>query len=400
MWDLENLLGRPITLGADFEDWVLRTLAVLVSLVLVILARRLITAIVVAPLRYVVNRTPWETDNKLFEASLGPLRLIVIAAVLVLIGQVMLPGDSFYNRIADLISRVVVVAAVLMLIYRFIDVLLSSSKQIFALTGLVIEDRLLPFIRVGLKVLLISVGIIIVVQVLGYDVNGLVAALGAGGIGLSLAAKDTLANLFGFVSIVSDRPLEVGDYVVTPFGEGIVEHVGIRSTQLRRLDQALIMIPNNLLNNSEILNWSRLQKRRLDMLLQIHYDTTPDVIQQFVQRARELLQERPTVQEDSIVVYFVSFSASALDVMVRCYIKIADWGEFTAEKQAINLALIDLARENGVRFAYPTTSLYVEKMPDAPQNAGFPPVIKDARPEDKPDDSYKPTAPHGDDPRN
>lgn len=398
MWDLENLLGRPITLGADFEDWVLRTLAVLVSLVLVILARRLITAIVVAPLRYVVNRTPWETDNKLFEASLGPLRLIVIAAVLVLIGQVMLPGDSFYNRIADLISRVVVVAAVLMLIYRFIDVLLSSSKQIFALTGLVIEDRLLPFIRVGLKVLLISVGIIIVVQVLGYDVNGLVAALGAGGIGLSLAAKDTLANLFGFVSIVSDRPLEVGDYVVTPFGEGIVEHVGIRSTQLRRLDQALIMIPNNLLNNSEILNWSRLQKRRLDMLLLMRYDSNPDLIQQFVQRARELLHERPTVQEDSIVVYFVNFNASALEIMVRCYIKIADWGEFTAEKQAINLALIELAREIGVRFAYPSTSLYVENIPTSPQNVALP-GSKDERP-DAPSDSYKPTAPHGDDPRN
>lgn len=396
MVDLGALLSQ-IGIEGEAQNWVLRSLAVILSVFVVIMARRVITAMFVAPLRYVVNRTPWKLDNTLFEAALGPLRMIIVAQVLVLIGRVLLPDDSLYSLVAQGIARVVTIIAMMILLYRFIDTLISSSKQVFNMTGLVIEDRLLPFIRVGLKILLISIGAIIAVQSLGYDVNGLVAALGAGGIGLSLAAKDTLANIFGFVSIVSDRPLVVGDYVVTPFGEGVVEHVGIRSTQLRRLDQALVMIPNNLLNNCEILNWSRLAKRRLDLVLLLRYDSAPELIEVFLGRARELLQERETVQKDSIVVYFINFNASALEVMVRCYILLADWGEFTAEKQAINLQLIDLAHEVGVSFAYPSTSLYVEQMPTFNMK-NVPP------PESRPDSgktvtgTYKPVAPHGDDP--
>lgn len=396
MFDFGALLSQ-IGIEGEAQSWVLRSLAVILSVIVVILARRIITAIVVAPLRYLVNRTPWKLDNTLFEASLGPLRLIIVAQVLVLIGRVMLPDDSLYNQVAEGIARVVTIIAVMILLYRVIDTVISSSKQVFSMTGLVIEDRLLPFIRVGLKILLISIGVIIAMQSLGYDVNGLVAALGAGGIGLSLAAKDTLANIFGFVSIVSDRPLVVGDYVVTPYGEGVVEHVGIRSTQLRRLDQALVMIPNNLLNNCEILNWSRLSKRRLDLVLSLRYDTAPERIEGFLARVREMLQERETVQQDSIVVYFINFNASALDVMVRCYILIADWGEFTAEKQTINLKLIDLAHEAGVNFAYPSTSLYVEQMPTFNTNNVTPHEPHPESPKTA-TGSYKPVAPHGDDP--
>ncbi len=396
MLDLGALLSQ-VGIEGETQSWVLRTLAVFVSIMVVILARRLITAIVVAPLRYAVNRTPWKIDNILFEAALGPLRLIIVAQVLVLIGRALLPDDSLYNQVAEGIARVVNIIAVMILLYRFIDTLISSSKQVFAMTGVVIEDRLLPFIRVGLKILLISVGVIVAMQSLGYDVNGLVAALGAGGIGLSLAAKDTLANIFGFVSIVSDRPLVVGDYVVTPYGEGIVEHVGIRSTQLRRLDQALVMIPNNLLNNCEILNWSRLIKRRLDMVLSLRYDTAPERIEDFLARVRAMLRERPTVQDDSIVVYFINFSASSLDIMVRCYILIADWGQFTAEKEAINLKLLHIAQEAGVSFAYPSTSLYVEQMPTFKMDA---PSVPEPRPESPvtSEKAYRPVAPHGDDP--
>jgi MscS family membrane protein len=196
---------------------------------------------------------------------------------------------------------------------------------------------------------------------------------------------------------VSDRPLVVGDYVVTPYGEGIVEHVGIRSTQLRRLDQALVMIPNNLLNNCEILNWSRLSKRRLDLVLSLRYDTTPDRIEDFLARVREMLHDRPTVEDDSVVVYFINFNASSLDVMVRCYILIADWGEFTAEKEAINLKLMDIAQDAGVGFAYPSTSLYVEQMPTFKMDT---PPIRESRPESPKTSTgtYKPVAPHGDEP--
>ncbi len=114
--------------------------------------------------------------------------------------------------------------------------------------------------------------------------------------GFSLAAQDTVSNLFGFTTIVGDQPFIVGEFIKTPDAEGIVEHVGVRSTRLRQLDQAYVTVPNNKLASSAILNWSRLSKRRLNTILSIRYSATSDQIRDLCQRIRDLLNARDSVQ--------------------------------------------------------------------------------------------------------
>jgi MscS family membrane protein len=365
---LEGLLAFLDSFPEFIRVWTLRSLALILTLALLLVFRYYAEKKVLRPIRLAVKLTRSDVDDRIIRAIVFPLRVAIWIGVFMLLSRLLIPSDLEYSGAVWVTSKLVGLVVALIFIYRMIDILLPTTRAWFRMTGIVIEERLLPFIRVSMKILLITLGIVLVIQELGYDINALLTALGVGGFGLSLAAKDTVANVFGFVSIVGDRPCDVGDYIKTPHGEGIVEEVGIRSTKLRQLDQAVVSIPNNLLNNCYILNWSRLQKRRIDMKITVRYDTSTERLSQFMERARAMLADRPTVQEDSIIVFLTDFNISSLDILVRCFVKIADWKEFTAEKERIMVELFRLAQDVDVQFAFNSMSLYVEDLASMPLN--------------------------------
>lgn len=371
---MENL---PILQGLPDEVrmLILRALALALAFLIIWLLRRVITSIIMVPIRSLINRTASKIDNRIFDAIRPSINMIVISVSFVLAANIILPNDVWFVNLIGVIARVLIIFAVIQLLYKMVDYIAPSSVHLMSMTGVNVEERLMPFIRVGAKVTIIAVGATIILQELGYDVSALIAGLGIGGLGLSLAAQDTVANLFGFVSIVADSPFDVGDYIVTPNGEGIVEHVGIRSTNLRQLDQAVVSIPNNQLANNPITNWSRLSKRRLDFMMGVTYATEISQMQVLLDRVREMLARREKVDPESVVVYFQNFGASSLDVLVRCYIFIADWAEFQAEKELINLEIMGIVDELGLSMAFPSQSLYIENLPtmamDALESAGL-----------------------------
>ncbi|NJL96044.1 MAG: mechanosensitive ion channel family protein [Anaerolineae bacterium] len=220
--------------------------------------------------------------------------------------------------------------------------------------------------------MLIALGVVLVLEQWGYNVSALVAGLGIGGLAIALAAQDTLANLFGFTTIAGDRPLVVGEYIVTPDVEGIVEYVGLRSTWIRQLNQALVVVPNATLAGSVITNWSRLNKRQMQSVLTLEYDTTAPQMQRFLEAMRGMLRARPLIDPDSVVVLFTEFSDSALEVLVRCYVHESDWVAFHQEKERVNLEIMNLMATHGLSFAFPSRSIYIENMPPL-SPAGFAP---------------------------
>ena len=199
----------------------------------------------------------------------------------------------------------------------------------------------------------------------------MIASLGVVGLGISLASQDTVSNMFGFAAIVSDNPFKVGDYIKTPAVTGIVESVGVRSTRVRQLDQALVTVPNNLLTNAVVLNWARLEKRRLDVTLNFTYSTSADQMRAVVAGIRELLENAENIDPESVIVHFIDFNASSLDVRVICQVLLTDWREFTALKEALFLDIMGIVEGLGIDFAFPSQSVYVESMP-AGRDAGDP----------------------------
>ncbi len=260
------------------------------------------------------------------------------------------------------ITRTLVIIAVVLVVYGVVQNFAMTRRRLLLVTGVTLDEALLPFVRTGIHLFVWALALVIIIQEWGYDVSGLIAGLGLGGLAISLAAQDTLSNLFGFAAIVSDRPFVVGEYIHTNLVEGTVERVGLRSTRVRQLDQAIVAVPNSAMAQTPILNWSRLAKRKLELTLGVTYKTTPDQMEQLLKSLREMLAQRSTVDRNAITVYFVSFGASSLNILIRCYVAIADWTAFTAEQERVLLEIMRLVDQQGLEIAFPTQSIYLENL--------------------------------------
>ncbi len=336
----------------------------LAALLLIVILRWLLTGILLRPLRALVGRSSSDIDDRLLEASVSPLRLAVIGFSLILVTFVF-AFDIQVKNIAVTIGRALLISALFFGVVRWFEVLTLRPDAFARITGWSIPERLLPFLNTVVKFLIIALGVIFVLQELNFDVAALIASLGVVGIGISLASQNTVSNMFGFAAIVSDNPFKVGDFIRTPDITGIVENVGVRSTRVRQLDQALITVPNNALTDAVVVNLSRMAKRRLDVTLTFTYSTSADQMRQVVAKIRELLQSTDDVDPESVIVHFVDFDASSLNVRVIAQVLLSDFREFIAIKEAVFLDIMEIVESLGLEFAFPSRSLYIESTPES-----------------------------------
>ena len=323
-----------------------------------------ISSLLLLPFKRLAAHTENQLDDLLLKVLDTPVRFLIVALGITIAGQIML-ADVGTTLFVSSLSRTFVILAVMIALYNGVDLIIQSSLRLRYVTGISIDEQLLPFMRTALKVVIIAIGIVVILQEWKYDVNGLIAGLGLGGLAFSLAAQDTVANLFAFTTIVSDRPFVVGEYIVTPDVEGTVEQVGSRNVRVRRLDQAYVTIPNAKITSSPIVNWSRLNKRQLNFFLGVSYKANSQQMRSLLESIRVMLKAREKVDGDSVVVYFTSFGDSSLNILIRAYVWEPDWTAFQAETEAINLALMDEVAAAGLSIAFPSRSVYVEHLPDS-----------------------------------
>ena len=339
-----------------------------VALLLILLLRWLLTAILLRPLRMIARRSSNDIDDRLLEASISPLRLAVVAFALFFVIEVF-AFDIAVEEFARTVARALLVASAFFAFVCWFDVVSLKPEVFRRLTGWTIPERLLPFLNTVVKFLIIAIGAIFVLQELQFDVAALIASLGVIGLGISLASQDTVSNMFGFAAIVTDNPFKVGDFITTQAVTGIVESVGVRATRVRQLDQALVTVPNNLLTNAAVLNRSRLEKRRLDATLNFTYSASADQLRAVISEIRELLQNTDDIDPESVIVHFVEFAESSLNVRVICQVLLSDWREFTAKQEAVFLEIMGIAERLGIDFAFPSRSIYLESLPEAKEAA-------------------------------
>ena len=334
----------------------------LAAFALIVVLRWLLTGILLRPLRKLVGHSSSDIDDRLLEASVSPVRLAVIGFSLILVTFVF-AFDAQVKNIAVTLGRALLISALFFGAVRWFEVLTLRPDAFARITGWSIPDRLLPFLNTVVKFLIIALGVIFVLQELNFDVAALIASLGVVGIGISLASQNTVSNMFGFAAIVSDNPFKVGDFIRTPDITGIVENVGVRSTRVRQLDQALITVPNNALTDAVVVNLSRMEKRRFDVTLTFTYSTTAGQMREVVQRLRELLQNTDDIDPESVIVHFVDFDSSSLNVRIIAQALLPDFRAFIARKEAIFLDIMEIVEALGIDFAFPSRSLYIESTP-------------------------------------
>jgi len=232
-----------------------------------------------------------------------------------------------------------------------------------------------PILKKTFRTMVVIIGGIAVIQNLGYSVGSLLAGLGIGGLAIALAAQETLANLFGSIVMLTDKPFTVGDWIQFRDVDGNVEAIGMRSTRIRTWSKSLVVVPNKLLTSEIIENWSAMPKRRVKMTIGVTYDSPREKVEELVKRVRRLLADDPDINQEFNLVNFTGFGPSSLDIFIYYFTKTTKWAEYLAIRQRINLEIMGLVEALGLSFAFPSRTVYfgdtlhtTKEIPDSPSD--------------------------------
>ena len=222
-------------------------------------------------------------------------------------------------------------------------------------------DTSFNFLLKIIRFVIYVIAIFLIITELGINLNGLIAGFGITGLIVTLAAQDTAKNLFGGLVIFLDKPFVVGDWIQFDKYEGTVEDITFRSTRIRTFENSVVNVPNSVLSNTSINNWSRMEKRRFKCTLCLEIDTPLEKVQRLTKRIQEMLIKHDDIIDESVIVKFDSISDNGIDLLVYSYTNSVDYASFLQEKEKINYMLMKLLEEEGVQLAYDTKTVYVKQ---------------------------------------
>ncbi len=321
--------------------------------------RSIFTKYIYKLLLRLAKKTPTDVLSNIFIAFEAPLRFFFVGIGFYL-ALMYLPLEPKTNEVIIQMYR----SFLIFLIGYGLFNLSATSSLLFQKIGsrleVEVDEVLLPFLSKFTRIIIIALIISIIAGEWGYDVNGFVAGLGLGGLAFALAAKDAIANLFGGVVIITEKPFSIGDWIRTPSVEGTVEDITFRSTKVRTFAQAVVTVPNSTLANEPITNWTRMGKRRISFHLGVTYSTPREKLEVCTRRIEEMLKNHNGVDQEVIFVRFDEFNESSLDIFIYFFTKTTVWGEFLVVKEDVNFKIMDILEEEAVTVAFPSRSIFIE----------------------------------------
>ncbi len=345
-------------LDGDVQRYIVAGVIIFICLVF----KRLLGNLLTRTITPLVKRSRTNFDDLLLGCLRRPLdMLVVIIGLAVALQIVTLPTKPVnFNHFSSIFIKALFTFNFAWVFYNAVAILEHTVAHWAHHTDSPLDENLLPFIRKIIRGFIIIIAIVLVIQNLGYSISGLLASLGIGGLAVALAAQDTLSNVFGSVMILLDRPFKVGDWVKTGDLEGTVEEIGFRSTKIRTFAKTLISVPNNIIANSSLNNFSRMPKRRIKMTIGVTYSSTPEQMRAAVEQIRSMLREHRHIDQEFILVNFTDFSASSLDILVYCFTSTTRWDEYLRVREDVCLQIMDIIAALGMEMAFPSRSIYIQ----------------------------------------
>ncbi len=321
--------------------------------------RKIFTLTLLKTLKKFTEKTKTSIDDKIFSVIKGPLRFSFVVAGFYFFAVILKIDNALvYHLIKTLITFVI-----FWMLYELVVVFDSHIYSFSKKFGKELYKEIGNFFIKTIKIFIVAVGIVAILQDWGINVSAFIASLGIGGLAFALAAKDTAANLFGGLTILADQSLKIGDWIKVGSVEGTVEDIGLRTTKIRTFEKSLIVMPNQTIANSPIENFSRRGQRRIKLRIGLTYDTPKETIQNIVKEITNLLHTHPHIAQDqTILVRFDEFGDSALGVFVYAFVDSAVWAKYLEVKEDIYLKIMQIVEGNGSSFAFPSQSIYIEKI--------------------------------------
>lgn len=356
METLTELFNDYAFMKVDLMKVFLAFSVVLMSLLL----KKVFANVILKNIKKLTSKTKTQVDAKIIWAIEKPAEfLFIVIGIYSAVGILGIPEQLEFFISA--LFRSIIAVSVFWALYRGAEIVTYLISKIVRKSGGFLDPILISFIQNSMRVVIVILAFIAVVQEWDYDVAGLLAGLGLGGLAFALAAQDTVANLFGGILIMLDRPFTIGDWIRTSEVEGTVEEIGFRSTKVRTFAHAIVVVPNSRLSKEGITNWSKMGKRQLAFTLGLTYSTTMEQMEECLEKIREMLRSHPEIDEEIIFAYFQKFGDSSLDIMIYCFTKTTKWEEFLKAQEDVNLKIMKILRDLNLSVAFPSRSIYIEK---------------------------------------
>lgn len=270
-----------------------------------------------------------------------------------------LPADIF-----AVITKIFKICVILLATKGFSN-LFDSNSEAFAKLREKLNfdgnDTTINFFSKVAKALIYIIAGFILITELGYNLGGLATGLGISSVVIALAAQDIAKSFLAGISIISDRPFEIGDYITVGDLSGTVEDITFRTTRIRNADDQVIVLPNSVLTDNNIINSSKRDCRRLRIVLTLELDTPLEKVTQLTENIKLALTTHPQVINETVKVFFETISADGIDLSIDLKTNALEYVDYLKFKEEINYTLLDMVNQAKIGLAYPSQSIYLKK---------------------------------------
>ncbi len=337
-----------------------------------LILRRLFTRFVLSSLKGMARKTSTDIDDRAIDALENPIRFIpLVLGIFFVFEYLDFPGT--FDTIGDNLVRSLIAFAIFWALYRLVDPFSQFLNHLEKFFTAAMVEWLVKAIRATF----IFIGTATILQIWGIEVGPILAGLGLFGVAVALGAQDLFKNLIAGLLIIAEKRFNKGDWIrVDGTVEGTVESIGFRSTVVRRFDKAPVFVPNAKLSDSAVTNFSSMTHRRIYWKIGVEYRTSVDQLRSIRDAIESYVANNDAFANPPDVVRFVridSFSDSSIDIMLYCFTRTTNWGEWLEIKEQLAYAIKEIVEGAGSAFAFPSQSLYIEATPDDSPETFLPP---------------------------
>ncbi len=355
LWQRVQSVWQTTVLGLNAGDVIL---AVLI-LVLALLLRGFIARHCIGFLSRLAKRTKTQIDDELLRALEEPLKLIPIIFGLFFALRLLGTSDDTQVLFDRMLSSLIAFAIFWSLV-RAVDPVAMVLKPLEKTLSL----EIMLWVRKAAKALFIFIGGAAILELWGIQVGPFLAGLGIFGVAVALGAQDLFKNLIAGLLVLAEKRFQVGDWIkVDGVVEGTVEAINFRSTTVRRFDKGPVYVPNSKLSDNAVTNFSRMTNRRIYWKIGLVYSSTTEQLKAVRQGVYDYVMGNDAFVHPpggTLLVQIDSFNDSSIDLMVYCFTKTTDWGNWLIIKEEFALAIKEIVADAGSDFAFPTRTVYLE----------------------------------------
>ena len=332
----------------------------IVILLLFLLLRGLISSFILKRLENYVAKTSNKFDDALVEASTGPVKFLPIVLGIFVASSYM-EFDGKMLIFIDNINRSLITILIFWLIHQIVEPLTYLIRRVEEL----LSKDLLNWVVKANKILIIFFGFAATLDIWGIKIAPIIAGLGLFGVAVALGAQDLFKNLISGVLVLVEKRFKIGDWIfVEGVIEGIVERIGFRSTVIRKFDKSIATIPNSSFAENAVINISETTHWRISWVITLQYNSTIDQLKSIRDQIEKYIENNKDFKigdETEHAVRIDKFSDSSIDLYVRCFTVTNEWSEWLKVKERLAVEVKKIVEGNGASFAFPSTSIYVEK---------------------------------------